>query len=147
MPIPYNENRPAPWGDDGGSMRKLSWLLFLAAFGVQAEVYKWVDEKGQTQYTETPPPAGAQKLNVPTGGPASAPATTPSPEVMKDPHGQPVSAEAKTKRCQFEKDQLRVLEGGVVTYKNDKGQIVPLEPAKKEAAKAQVEANIKTYCS
>ena len=128
-------------------MGRFAWLVALAVFAAQADVYKWVDEKGQTQYTETPPPAGAQKLNVPTGGPATAPAATKSPEVMKDPHGQPVSAEAKTKRCQFEKDQLRVLEGGVVTYKNEKGEIVPLDPAKKEAAKAQVQANIKTYCS
>ena len=128
-------------------MRKIAWLVALAALAAQAEVYKWVDEKGQTQYTETPPPAGAQKLNVPTGGPASAPPAAASPEVMKDSHGQPVSADAKAKRCQFEKDQLRVLEGSVVTYKNDKGEIVPLEPAKKEAAKTQVQANIKTYCS
>ncbi|HST01473.1 MAG TPA: hypothetical protein VLJ84_07430 [Usitatibacter sp.] len=66
---------------------------------------------------------------------------------MKDSHGKSLTADDKTKRCQFEKDQLRVLEGGVVTYKNDKGEVVPLEPAKKEAAKAQVQANIKTYCS
>ena len=129
------------------SLATAATLCALAAVGAHADVYKWVDEKGQTQYTETPPPAGAQKLNVPTGGPATAPAATPSPEVMKDPHGQPVTAEAKAKRCQFEKDQLRVLEGGVVTYKNEKGEVVPLDAAKKEAAKAQVQANIKTYCS
>lgn len=125
-------------------MKKLALLVALAALGAQADVYKWVDEKGQTQYTETPPPAGAQKLNVPTGGPASAPDAAPAAE-EKAP--APGSAEAKTKRCKFEKDQLRILEGGVVTYKNDKGEVVPLEPAKKEAARKQVQDNIKTYCS
>jgi len=129
------------------SNARLLVLAALAALGVQAEVYKWVDEKGQTQYTETPPPAGAQKLNVPTGGPATAPAAP--AQASQDSGKAPAagSAEAKAKRCQFEKDQLRVLEGGVVTYKNEKGEIVPLDPAKKEAAKAQVQANIKTYCS
>jgi hypothetical protein len=131
-------------------MRKLAGLAALAALGtlaalgVQADVYKWVDEKGQTQYTETPPPAGAQKLNVPTGGPATAPAAA---VAAPEKAAAPGSPEAKTKRCQFEKDQLRVLEGPVVTYKNDKGEVVPLEPAKKEAAKKQVQDNIKTYCS
>ena len=126
--------------------RLLTVALVATALVAQAEVYKWVDEKGQTQYTETPPPAGAQKLNVPTGGPASAPAAAPSAEATKDSPAKPGTAVDKTKRCQFEKDQLRVLEGGVVTYKNDKGEVVPLDAAKKEAAKAQVQANIKTYC-
>lgn len=31
-------------------------LLLLSALPVQAEIYKWVDEKGQVNYTQTPPP-------------------------------------------------------------------------------------------
>ncbi|HEX4333578.1 MAG TPA: DUF4124 domain-containing protein [Usitatibacter sp.] len=127
-------------------MRTFALLVALAAVGAQADVYKWVDEKGQTQYTETPPPAGAQKLNVPTGGPATALDAAPVPAgVVKGPDtGTP---EARTKRCMFEKDQLRVLERGTAAYRDDKGQLVNLDAARTEAARKQVQDNIKTYCS
>ena len=36
-------------------MRTLACLAALFALCAHAEVYKWVDEKGQTQYGETPP--------------------------------------------------------------------------------------------
>lgn len=43
-------------------MKHLLLLLILcAAFGVQAQVYKWVDKDGKTQYSDQPPPPGATK--------------------------------------------------------------------------------------
>ncbi|MBJ7313654.1 DUF4124 domain-containing protein [Rugamonas sp. CCM 8940] len=43
---------------------KLAAILLLcagAAGGVHAQVYKWVDEKGVTHYSDAPPPPGAGK--------------------------------------------------------------------------------------
>lgn len=38
-------------------------VLMLSAAAVSAQqMYKWVDEKGRTQYTDTPPPASAKKV-------------------------------------------------------------------------------------
>jgi glutaredoxin len=45
-------------------------LLLGAALAAQAQQYRWVDEKGRVQYTDTPPPAsakGVQKKNLNTG--------------------------------------------------------------------------------
>jgi hypothetical protein len=44
----------------------------LCAAPAQAVLYKWVDEKGVTQYTETPPPEGkaAKKLEIAPSPPA-----------------------------------------------------------------------------
>jgi len=45
-------------------------LLLSAALAAQAQQYRWVDEKGRVQYTDTPPPAsakGVQKKNLNTG--------------------------------------------------------------------------------
>lgn len=48
-------------------------VLMAAAFGVLAELYKWVDEKGVTHYTESPPPGKkAQELRNNTSSPSSA---------------------------------------------------------------------------
>ena len=39
----------------------LSLSLALFAFPVAAQIYKWVDEKGVSHFSETPPPDGKAK--------------------------------------------------------------------------------------
>ena len=41
-------------------MRPFLLLLVLAAPLAQAETYKWVDERGVVNYSNTPPPAGSK---------------------------------------------------------------------------------------
>jgi len=44
-------------------------LLFAA--GVEAEVYRWVDEKGRAHYSDRPKDGGAQKLKIKQSAPDS----------------------------------------------------------------------------
>ncbi len=47
--------------------KKILALLLLIAFQAHAQQYRWTDEKGRVQYTDTPPPAsakGVQKKNL-----------------------------------------------------------------------------------
>ncbi|MSP95620.1 MAG: glutaredoxin family protein [Betaproteobacteria bacterium] len=49
--------------------------LLTAVLAAQAQQYRWVDEKGRVQYSDTPPPAGTKdvrKKNVPVGPAHSA---------------------------------------------------------------------------
>lgn len=49
-------------------------VLLTVAFAAQAQQYRWVDERGRIQYTDTPPPASArsvQKKEFGTGPPDS----------------------------------------------------------------------------
>ncbi len=43
-------------------------LILLFSITVNAQIYKWVDENGKTQYTDLPPPPGitkeGQRLNI-----------------------------------------------------------------------------------
>lgn len=41
-------------------MRRLLALVLLLASAAQAETYKWVDERGVVNYSNTPPPAAAK---------------------------------------------------------------------------------------
>ncbi len=50
----------------------LAIILSLSSANVPAEMYKWVDEEGNVQYTQTPPP-----------GSASATTVTPFPAAIK----------------------------------------------------------------
>jgi uncharacterized protein DUF4124 len=51
-------------------------LFLLCSTMVQAQVYKWVDEDGNTQYTDQPPPSGAaeneKKLKIRSAPPSTA---------------------------------------------------------------------------
>lgn len=54
--------------------------LAFAAFAAHAQQYRWIDEKGRVQYTDTPPPPSAKATRrIATGTPAPAvPATKPA---------------------------------------------------------------------
>ncbi|MGH8481411.1 MAG: DUF4124 domain-containing protein [Nevskiaceae bacterium] len=50
------------------------WLLLAALpLAAGAEVYRWVDEKGQVHYTQTPPPGKDAEAVAPPRPPADAP--------------------------------------------------------------------------
>ena len=141
-------------------MRMFVLLVALASPCVQAEVYKWVDEKGQVHYGEQPPPnANTTTLKVPTSPApqADAPALAPGPATPpgdklkaapRDKDGPNKTPTDKSERCTYEKQQLDLLsKEGEVRYYNEQKQLVTLPPEKREAAKAQVQENIKRYCS
>lgn len=55
-------------------MRIFVWIGLVVLFGsisANAQIYKWVDEHGKTQYSDRPPPPGAAKdekrINIRTG--------------------------------------------------------------------------------
>ena len=133
-------------------MRKLAWLIALAALAAHGEVYKWIDEKGNVQYGENPPPGvDATKMNVPSGG-ASAPDKAPEGQGDKPPPaqqaGKPMSKDDRAKRCELERQQLEVLESDApVKYWNDKKELVTVDPKAREDAKKLVKDNVKKYCS
>lgn len=48
--------------------------LLLTAPAAVADVYRWTDDNGQVHFSQRPPPQGAQRIELPQGGPgASAP--------------------------------------------------------------------------
>lgn len=56
-------------------LRVIFVALALAASVAHAQQYRWVDDKGRVQYSDTPPPAGArsvQKQSAGTAAPAPA---------------------------------------------------------------------------
>lgn len=128
-------------------MRLIACLFAAFALSANAQVYKWVDEKGVTQYGESPPQnAKATRVNTRAGGgsPASG---KPGDAEPKADEADPKKAEERAVRCTFERQQLKVLEeSGEITYKNDKGEEVALDEAKRKTATAQTRENVKRYC-
>ena len=137
-------------------MKKLALLFAFAALCAQAQVYKWVDDKGQVHYGEQPPPeAKTTTIHVPPPGstPAPAPATPPVEKPKTTAAGDPAKPaydmpKDKAERCKYEKDQLTVLSGdGPIEFINKKGEKDLLMGDERTASKKQVEQNVKKYCS
>jgi hypothetical protein len=127
-------------------IRAAVFLAFLAAVApFSYAVYKWVDEKGVTHYSESPPPDGkGEKVELKPSGPAAgAPA---APEMWKqrgeDLHRERVQKERQEERassrekydsaarkynCGRAQRELRVLEQQRPVYtlnsKKEKGYI------------------------
>ena len=129
-------------------MRTLACLAALLALCAHAEVYKWVDEKGQTQYGETPPAGAAStRVKVPAPGSTDAPAEKPAEKPKEPGTKSPTTDERKT-RCEFERKQQALLDApDPIIYKDAKGETVALDEAKRAAAKERVRDNVKNYCS
>lgn len=79
-------------------------LILLFSITANAQIYKWIDENGNTQYTDRPPPPGAskegQRLNI------RAPATSANSGTSK-------STSLSEERLEFDKRQEKKKEEDV----------------------------------
>ena len=137
-------------------------LLALALVSLPAgAVYKWVDEKGVTHYTEEPPPdAKATKIETRTVGPGGTTGATEDwkqkelerrKERLDRDHAEDYAkrksehdAAVHANRCAQARRSLATLERARPVYRiNERGEKVYLEdqdrPRQVEQARAQVE--------
>ena len=144
--------------------RSACLLLVIAASAMPAvaQVYKWVDEKGVTHYSETPPPdKKASKVDT---GPANAP-VAPTPdwkqkELESKQRGlqQKQSDEAAARqqaqdenerrnRCLSAQRNLRVYEAQIPVYRvNERGEKVYMEDSERAGAMERARQQVATYC-
>jgi hypothetical protein len=58
-----------------------AFILFSISSLVQADVYKWIDQQGQTHYSQTPPPPGQSSTLIKTARPPSLDAENQQKEI------------------------------------------------------------------
>ncbi|MEW6766349.1 MAG: DUF4124 domain-containing protein [Pseudomonadota bacterium] len=138
-------------------------LLILPSLG-QAAIYKWVDSKGVTHYTETPPPAGKVEEIQPRVTQPPMPETVAPPseaEVDKDANGKPaeegdaakpkemmtLSPEQLTKQCQDARQRLQQLETSprLLTRTPD-GQMQRVPEEERQRMMDEERKRIELYC-
>ena len=90
-------------------MRRLAIVALgvAAAWGAQAQTYKWIDEHGRVQYTQTPPPPGRQAQ--PIKPPATQAPPPSSPAGKSADAGQKPAGKGKGKDDVVSADALRML--------------------------------------
>lgn len=84
--------------------------VLLATATVAAQVYKWVDKDGQVQYTDTPPPAGAAKVEpkkIANASASTSAATTAAPTATGKPGDTAKTSKDKAKDSAKEVEKRR----------------------------------------
>ena len=135
------------------------WALLAPA---NAQVYKWVDEKGVTHYGERPPQGGkAEDVQQRLARPGSAPAKAAQPDwkekdlEFKKRRIDAEQAEAKSAQressqrqaCNQARDQLAQLKTARRTYRLDeKGERVFQSDDERNASVARLEQAVSERC-
>ena len=138
-------------------MRRLSFALalLLVAPLVSAQVYKWVDAKGTTHFSESPPPAGTKysQVNVAasdaeaaaassTALPANAPTdSTDQNQVMTD------TPENRAKLCTQLKGSINTLSGSSPVVEQQNGQQTLLNPDQRKQQLDASQSQYQMYCA
>jgi hypothetical protein len=123
-------------------------MFALAPLAANAQLYKWVDENGHTQYSDRPPPAGTKSEQIsksarqpvppPTAGAAGKgppPTSTAAKELefrkrqlsaedkQKEEEQKAKEAQAKQENCDIAQARMRTLEdGGRILKPNTNGE-------------------------
>jgi hypothetical protein len=139
-------------------------IVFLACLlipiAAAAQMYKWIDEKGVTHYSETPPPDGkAAKVDIrPATGASSTSAggdwkqkelDSKQQRIQKDQNEQQEQKQssARYNNCAEAQRQLAIAQQPRPLYQvNDKGEKISLDDKDRDREIAGWQANVKKYC-
>lgn len=128
-------------------------LLVLAAPGLQADVYRWVDEDGVTQYSDYPPPEMESTRIDPTAGIASDPepparnndAASGDGDGNGDEDDGPATVE---EFCEETREELEMVQSDRdIRIKSEDGQLEPLEGEAREQRGAALQRQVDEHCS
>ena len=168
--MPYLATRrtvsPGRRHSDIGPGPRLAFLLvLLLSISAPAHaIYKWVDEKGVTHFSEHPPPDGkkAQKIEPKVTPPSSDAKPTDWKQREQEMRKKKIESEQKDEyqkakaqnnaaerhnRCVYARRELHVLEKQVPIYSvNEKGDRVYMEDKERPAEIARWKRAISEYC-
>ena len=144
--------------------RIVAAVLFLACADAGAALYKWVDEKGVTHYTEEPPPdRKSTRIEIRSDGPAAPPEKAESwkdkevelrrRRLEKERNDETSEARAKKEAAQRQRNCLRARDaldtlapGHPVYQVNEKGERVYMEDAQREEQVKRWRKEAETWC-
>jgi len=135
-------------------------MLVAPAQDAAARIYKWVDEEGNVQYTQKPPPdRPSETVDVATSGPSTAPEDEQEGEQSADaepgeaeqaPAPEQLAMEQEEQirqNCEIARNNLKLLESGVrVQTRDEAGNPVILDDEAREEELAEARKQVQTFC-
>ncbi|RMD69505.1 MAG: DUF4124 domain-containing protein [Gammaproteobacteria bacterium] len=135
--------------------RYLVLLSLLAVFPVESTtIYRWIDEKGITHFSQTPPPVGQVQeiqVQVPHGPPPSSLKTLETmkeaPPKEEDRARAEEQARIKKEVCSALRKNLETLERYPRLYRKDEqGNVVWITEKERQALIKKTRAQLKEFC-
>jgi len=145
------------------------WILMLslnlASFSLQAEqIYQWVDENGNLQFSQTPPPTGidasTREITAPSSGEdenVSSSGATENQEKevsdkVKDTLEQITPEQLRQYNCEKAKEHLKLLQNqnaavAKLPDNQENNGVKILTPEQRKAEIKAAEGHVKEYCS
>ena len=138
--------------------------FLLLPLGAAAEMYKWIDEKGRTVYSETPPPdgkGGKVEVKPATGSSSSAPATdwvkkeqdSRKERILNEQQERQQKSQAeyqaavRKNNCLESQRQLNIVQSARPVFQvNEKGEKVYLEDRERQREIDGWKDNVRKYC-
>lgn len=136
------------------AMARITCLLLLLVIAptLHADIWRWVDEDGVTQYAQNPPPGVDAERVQPGMGIAPDPdpaATTADAEGADDAATAEANDEPRTMEefCATIEEQLALLDSGQdVRVEGEDGQLQPLEGEARERRRAALQQQFDRHC-
>ncbi|RMD71644.1 MAG: DUF4124 domain-containing protein [Gammaproteobacteria bacterium] len=138
-------------------MRYFLFFLFAALPAYGATIYKWIDEKGITHFSQTPPPQGnAQEISfeLPPPPPEGSLEKLKAPEKTKEASLEDKRRQAEEQArirkevCSDLQKRLETLQGHARLYtKDEKGNITWLTEEQRQKLIKETQARLKEFCS
>lgn len=138
----------------------ITLLCLIPLQGASAAAYKWVDDKGETHYSQTPPTATRVEVIKTPSSPSTSAAppiekSTPAPEPESGATGNADSntaakaedAAIRAKNCTIARSNLDALDSAAeVTIKDANGLLHSLTPEERKSRRDEAEKHIKEFC-
>lgn len=134
-------------------------LSLIIAMPLQAgQMYKWTDAKGDTHYTQTPPPQTAETSEYLAPPPAADFGNPKETEAPEKPNATGANAEKTDKKpnnqqeqdaanCETARRNLQVFsENPRVGIKSPDGKVTELDEAQRQARIARAQKDIDYFC-
>jgi len=111
----------------------LALFTVMLSFSVSAEIFKWVDENGQTHYSQTPPASGqAVTVDVPPPPPIDPEQARDEIETLieqqqeaeKTEQLEQQKREEEAQQQAFRDENCRIAQENLTTYQNNPGRRV-----------------------
>lgn len=135
-------------------LRLVIFFSCLVSLNTIAEIYSWVDEDGNKQYSDEPPTDEAREVrkeefepeNIDRGYPPGL-VVQPTTEKEQREQSQQEAALAARKRedCQKARKKLRTLSGRVI-FKDDDGNDVYVSEKERAEMERELRAKIEKHC-
>jgi hypothetical protein len=122
-------------------MRIVALLATVVVLSASADIFKWVDERGETQYGDSPP-RGAKATRIAVSPPGEKAVQGNAAK------GKPQNENARVSKCTYYKEQLATVEApGSAPGINEKGETAPLADLRRDEAKDKLRKLVKEHCS